>query len=310
MIQKHQYKGKSKMKTSILSLFALTISAALPIPVQAGGNGHGGGGAIGFSAGGGHSSSATHAAAPSFSSGPRAGFGRGRFMAPGQRFSSYHAPMAFRQQRLGGSDRAFARSRQFATGTANRRFDAPRTVNHRESRLTRNGNNSGSRFENRGSNSTRAHVFARRSAEWHRDWDRRHDHWWHGHRCHFVNGEWFIYDIGFYPYDYWYPYGYPYDNYADDYYPYGYDAGVYEGDADYYGQGAYDSSDQSTDSTVAAVQEQLARQGYYRGEIDGSFGPATRRAITRYQSGHGLRVTGRLDMDTLRALGLPRAANN
>jgi hypothetical protein len=310
MIQKHQYKGKSKMKTSILSLFALTISAALPIPVQAGGNWHGGGGAIGFSGGGGHSSSPAHAAAPSFSSGPRAGSGGGRFMAPGQRFSSYHAPMAFRQQRLGGSDRAFARSRQFAIGTASRRFDAPRTVNHRENRLTRNGNNSGSRFENRGSNAAREHVFARRTASWHRDWDRRHDHWWHGHRCRFVNGFWFIYDIGFYPYDYWYPYGYPYDNYADDYYPYGYDAGVYEGDADYYGQGAYDSSDQSTDSTVAAVQEQLARQGYYRGEIDGSFGPATRRAITRYQSGHGLHVTGRLDMDTLRALGLPRAANN
>ena len=32
------------MKTSILSLFALTIGAALAIPVQAGGNGHGGGG--------------------------------------------------------------------------------------------------------------------------------------------------------------------------------------------------------------------------------------------------------------------------
>jgi Putative peptidoglycan binding domain len=308
MIQKHQHKGKSKMKTSILSLFALTISAALPIPMQAGGNSHGGGGAIGFSGGGGHSSSPAHAAAPSFYSGPRASFGGGRFMAPGQRFSSYQAPMAFRQQRFGGSDRVFARSRQFATETANRRFDAPRTVNRRESRLTRNGNND--RFQNRGSNAAREHVFARRSADWHRDWDRGRDHWWHDHRCHFVNGSWFIYDIGFYPYDYWYPYGYPYDEYADDYYPSGYDAGAYEGDADYYGQGAYDSSDQNADSAVAAAQEQLARQGYYRGKIDGSFGPETHSAIARYQSNHGLRVTGSLNLDTLHALGLPRVANN
>ena len=63
--------------------------------------------------------------------------------------------------------------------------------------------------------------------------------------------------------------------------------------SDYYGQGAYDSSEQYADSTVATAQEQLARQGYYRGEIDGIFGPETRRAVTRYQSDHGLRVTGK-----------------
>src|SRR5205085_12282408 len=112
-------------------------------------------------------------------------------------------------------------------------------------------------------NAARDHVFARRSASWHREWDRRSDHWWHGHRCRFVDGEWFIFDTGF-P---WYPYGYPYDYYAYDGYPYEYDAGVYEGGgADYYGQGAYDSSEQYADSTVVTAQEQLARQGYYRGE--------------------------------------------
>ena len=156
----------------------------------------------------------------------------------------------------------------------------------------------------------RNHVVEHHSADWHRDWDRHQDHWWRGHRCRFVNGEWFIFDVGFYRYDYWYPYAYPYDEYAYDYYPYGYDAGTYEGDADYYNQGPYDSSDQNADSTIAAAQEQLARQGYYRGEIDGVFGPETRRAIIRYQSGHGLRVTGRLNLDTLHALGLPRVASN
>jgi hypothetical protein len=286
---------------------ALLASAALIAQAKAGGH-NGGGGGGSFAAP--HAGGGARAAAPAFHSAPGGNFGGGRFMAPGQRFSSYYAPPAFRQQRFGGSDRAFARSRQFATGTANRRFDAPRTVDHRESRLTRNGNNSGNRFENRGSNAAREHVFARRSADWHRDWDRGHDHWGHGHSCHFVNGSWFIYDIGFYPYDYWYPYGYPYADYADDYYPYGYDAGTYEGDADYYSQGAYDSSDQKPDSTVTAAQEQLARQGYYRGEIDGIFGAETHSAIARYQSNHGLRVTGSLNMDTLRALGLPRVANN
>jgi hypothetical protein len=289
------------MKTSILSLFALTISAALAIPVQAGGNGHAGGGGIGFSGGGGHTSSAAHVASPSFRASPGAGFRGGRFMAPAPGFSSYHTPMTFRQQRVGSFDRGFARSHQFATETANRRFDAPRTLNHRDSRLTRNGTNSGNRFQNRGSNTARAHVFARRSADWHRDWDRHHDHWWQGHRCRFVDGSWFIYDIGFDPYDYWYPY----EAYAYAYNPYEYNAGVYEGDgADYYDQGAYDSSDQSADSTIPAVQEQLARQGYYRGELDGIFGPETRRAIMRYQSDHGLGVTGRVNMDTLHALGV------
>ncbi|PYL47867.1 MAG: hypothetical protein DMF40_06835 [Verrucomicrobia bacterium] len=218
--------------------------------------------------------------------------------------------MAFHQQRFGDSNRAFGRNRQFGTGMANRRFDASRTLNHRENRLNRNGNNLGNRFVNRGSNAAQERVFARRSAGWHRDWDRNHDHWWNGHCCRFVNGEWFIFDLGFDPYNYWYPYGYPYGGYGYNYYPYGYDAGVYEGDVDYYSQGVYDTSDQSTDSTVASAQAQLAKQGYYRGEIDGVFGPETRRAIVRYQSDHDLSVTGRLNADTLRALGLPQVASN
>ena len=281
---------------------ALLASAAMIAQAKAGGH-HGGGGGGGFAMTT-HPAPA-HVAAPAFQSAPRGNFGGGRYMAP--RTRAYQAPTAFRQQRLVGSDRTL--SRQFATGTANRRFDRSGTVIGRETRLTRNGNNFRNRFENRGSNVGGKHVFARRSADWHRDWDRRGDHWWHGHRCHFVNGFWFIYDTGFYPYDYYYPYGYGY--YASDYYPYDYDPGVYEGGGvDYYGQGAYGSAEQYADSTVAAVQEQLARQGYYRGEIDGIFGAETRRAIVRYQSDHGLRETGNLNADTLRALGLPRVASN
>ena len=283
---------------------ALLASAAMIAQAKAGGH-HGGGGGGGFAMAA-HAAPA-RAATPAFQSAPRGNFGGGRYIAPVTRFSSYQAPTAFRQQRFVGSDRTF--SRQFPTGTATRRFEGPRTVNGRETRLTRNGNDSRNRFENRGSNVGREHVFARRSADWHRDWDRRHDHWWHGHRCQFVNGFWFIYDTGFYPYDYWYPYGYGY--YASDYYSYGYDPGVYEDSGvNYYGQDAYGSSEQYADSTVGPVQEQLARQGYYRGEIDGIFGAETRRAVVRYQSDHGLGMTGNLNADTLRALGLPRLASN
>ncbi len=268
---------------------ALFTSAALVAQAQAGGH-HSGGFAM-----------APHSA-PAFHSAPRSNFGAGRFNAPGPRFSSYRAPMAFRQQQFGGSDRAFARNRQFAaTGRTNRRIDPSRTVAGSDGRFTRNGQASGTRFESRGANAAQQHVFARRTASWHRDWDRHHDHFWNGHRCRFINGEWFIYDTGFYPYDYGYPY---------DYYPYEYDPGVYEDDGSGYSQSGYDSTNQVTDSTVAGAQKQLARQGYYRGEIDGIVGPETRHAIMRYQGDRGLRVTGRLSVDTLRALESPRVGNN
>jgi hypothetical protein len=186
-------------------------------------------------------------------------------------------------------------------------------------------NRNGDRFgqlgnSNRGSSAGREHVFARRSANWHPGWDRHRDHWWNGHCCRFVNGSWVIFDFGFYPwwpysypYGYGYPYSYPYDYYSS-YYSYdssygydpgGYDRGAYDqNDADYHGRGAYNSPDQYTDRTVVAVQTQLTKEGYYRGEIDGILGPETRRAIVSFQSDHGLRVTGNLSQETLSTLGL------
>jgi hypothetical protein len=275
------------MKTRVYWI-ALFTSAALIAQVQAGGH-HSGGFAM-----------APHSA-PAFHSAPRGNFGAGRFNAPGPRFSSYRAPMAFREQRLGNSGRTFARNGQFATARMSHRIDASRTVAGSENRFSRNGQASGTRFESRGAAAAQQRVFARRTANWHRDWDRHRDHFWNGHRCRFVNGEWFIYDTGFYPYDYGYPYYY---------YPYEYGPGMYEDEANYDSQGAYDSAGQVTDSTVAGAQTQLAQQGYYRGEIDGIVGPETRRAIMRYQSDRGLRVTGRLNMDTLRALESPRVGSN
>jgi Putative peptidoglycan binding domain len=296
--------------------FALLASAALIAQAQAGGH-HGGGGFAG--SGGGHISS--HAGGPSFHSAAHANFGGGaRFAAPGPRFSAMGGRFSsntFRQHYINGG--AAIGARQFTPGY----FDRGSYVTRFESRGNRFGQiaystgertgairNYGGQARN-GNNlpaNWRNHIAGQRSADWHRDWDRHRDHFWRGHRCRFVNGEWFIFDFGF-PWD---SYGYPYDYYADDYYPSQYDPGVYEGDdGDYYGQDAYESQDQSIGPTIAAAaQEQLERRRYYRGEIDGIVGPETRRAIMRYQSDRGLRVTGSLTTDTLHALGLPRVANN
>jgi hypothetical protein len=194
------------------------------------------------------------------------------------------------------------------------------------------------------------HVFAHQSGDWHRDWDRHSDHWWNGHRCSFINGSWVIFSIGFYPWwpsyfpdDYYYDDGFPNDGYGSSTYGYnypysydsqpGYDSGSYQGQIDYdqtsypdQSQNYYDSSVYQTEayddqngysdqsysnySTVVAAQERLAREGYYQGESDGAFSPEMRQAIRRYQSSHGLSMTGYLDTDTLGTMGLRRGASH
>ena len=99
----------------------------------------------------------------------------------------------------------------------------------------------------------------------------------------------------FYPWDYgYYPYG-AYSYYDNGYYDDGYAANEYS-------QSEYNNGD--LDSSVRQVQEALAREGYYHGAIDGSFGPATRNALRRYQRNHGLGVTGEIDRPVIEALGL------
>lgn len=60
---------------------------------------------------------------------------------------------------------------------------------------------------------------------------------------------------------------------------------------------------------VLGAQTILARGGYYRSGIDGVFGSGTAAAVRTYQASVGLEPTGRLDMDTLAALGLLREQN-
>jgi len=148
-------------------------------------------------------------------------------------------------------------------------------------------------------NAANSRIIAQHSAGAHPNWNRNHDHFWHGHRCHWHNNAWVIYDLGFYPWAYYgYGYGYPYGPYS--YYDNGYYDDQYA--ANEYSQ--YDNGNGNGDSSVSQVQAALARQGFYHGAIDGSVGPATRNAVRRFQRSHGLDATGEIDRSVLEALRL------
>ena len=286
---------------------ALLASAAMIAQANAGGRYAGGGGGT-FA----RPAAPARAAAPSFNSAASRSLGSGRMVYSGQRFSptilrspSSTAP---RQYYINPN----AGTRQFARGNINR-ADRPARFSNGGNRaitnvrrqgngseLTRNGNNLRSNWRN--------HIVARHSADWHRDWDRGHRHFDHGHVFVFIDGFWWGLDPGFYPYYAYanYPYddygyannGYPYDYYQ--YSPYNYDDG----------QGYAPSDQDANNATVSAVQSKLAKLGYYRGAIDGVEGDETQAALARYQQEHNLSVTGTLTAATIQALGLQPVASN
>jgi hypothetical protein len=307
------------MKTHKVLLLAVIVSAALAVSAEAGKHdGNNNGSQVAPARG--------RSSAPTIGSGSGVRYGGGRMVTRSQRFQSMGVRSMPTSPRLRGQ-RSFSSvgsgggagigQRQFTSGTLNsggsNRLAGLENNRVRNLGTIRNGGGNrtgsivnGNRVTGAGAGN---HVFARRSADFHRDWDRHSDHWWHGHRCRWVNNSWFIFDLGFFP---WYGWDYyPYDYYYPNSY-YGYDPGVYDQgiDPNYYGQGNYDSSDQGADENVAAAQDRLAREGYYRGQIDGVFGPETRRAILRYQSNHGLGATGYLTMETRQSLGLRQGAGN
>lgn len=55
---------------------------------------------------------------------------------------------------------------------------------------------------------------------------------------------------------------------------------------------------------LAGAQYQLLSRGYYRGRVDGKSGSRTTLAVRAFQSSAGLPPTGRLDIETVKALGL------
>src|SRR6266404_5863886 len=54
---------------------------------------------------------------------------------------------------------------------------------------------------------------------------------------------------------------------------------------------------------IAGAQYQLMSRGYYRGRVDGKNGSRTAFAVRAFQSSAGIPPTGRLDVETLKALG-------
>ena len=60
------------------------------------------------------------------------------------------------------------------------------------------------------------------------------------------------------------------------------------------------------DDLTRAVQQRLKNQGFFYGSVNGQGGSETSAAIRRYQIRYGLRVTGELNDETLRSLGVSR----
>ena len=286
---------------------ALLASAAMIAQANAGGRYAGGGGGT-FAM----PAAPARAAAPSFNSAASRSLGSGRMVYSGQRFSPtmMRSPSSsvVRQYYINAN----AGTRQFTRANINR-ADRPTRFSNGGNRAITNVQRQGNRpAQIRSGNNLpsnwRDHVVARHSADWHRDWDRRHGHFHHGHVFVFIDGFWWGLDPGFYPY---YAYdNYPYDDngYANNGYPYDY----YEYSPSNYDdqQGYAPSYQDANNTTVSAVQSKLAKLGYYRGAIDGVEGDETQAALARYQEEHNLSVTGTLTAATLQALGLQPVTSN
>lgn len=64
-------------------------------------------------------------------------------------------------------------------------------------------------------------------------------------------------------------------------------------------------NEQLSQGTLESVQQQLQQQGFYKnGQVDGKWGPHTQQAVQSFQHAKGLPATGKLDEQTLNALGV------
>ncbi len=58
------------------------------------------------------------------------------------------------------------------------------------------------------------------------------------------------------------------------------------------------------DQTTSAVQQALKEEGFYYGDVTGQKSADTTAALRRYQIRNGLQITGEIDAETLRSLGV------
>jgi Putative peptidoglycan binding domain len=311
---------------SVVSIALIGLVHPILAGPRSGGSGHSGG-----FAGGGHFSGGGIRAAPAFSGGG-ARFGgahlgsvrssgsfRGapRFYSSGARMSQAR-PRAFTRPTSSSRNLSVGRvananrqpSRLGSTAGRNQSITSnarrTSTISDRQNRaasLTRQNarisNSQASRAVQRAVANHR--VADRHDGNWHRDWDK--------HRAHFHDNLVFVFvgDFwwGLYPWDY-YPYyadGYPYDYYYGS--PYDYSGYYSDYPYNYDDQSGYATSGQyAGNSTVSAVQSELARLGYYNGAIDGVLGDQTEAALARYQQDQDLSVSGTVDAATLQSLGI------
>jgi len=64
------------------------------------------------------------------------------------------------------------------------------------------------------------------------------------------------------------------------------------------------SADQMSAEQIRKVQQQLNKEGFHAGSVDGKWSSQTQNAIRNFQESKGLQVTGQLDERTLDELGL------
>jgi len=57
---------------------------------------------------------------------------------------------------------------------------------------------------------------------------------------------------------------------------------------------------------LAAIQDKLAREIKVELAVDGMWGPATAKAVRSFQQAKGVAPTGRIDLETIHAMGLPK----
>src|ERR1700719_1445708 len=180
------------MKTHKVLFLALIVSAAFAVSAYAG-NRHGNNG------------NSQRGPAPGRVSAPMmhssSGFrsGGNRMFAPSPRMSMRSNTFSQRQAFSGGNAPIVQRQftpRTFSGRTGN---DLAQFRNNRSIQTNRFGGMQGPNLNRTaqlgtgGRNRTignitpgHNHVFGQRSANWNRNWDRRHDHFWNGHRCRFV----------------------------------------------------------------------------------------------------------------------------
>src|SRR5205823_7841190 len=251
MIQKQPHKKtkETKIMKTKLCWVALLASAAFIGQAQGGDNHRGGGGmggglgGPGFSGGGhvvggggragpvggGFRGGGFHAAAPAFGGAQRSfgvgargggvGFGIPRYSSVGAR-RLYRRPVYY-NGRVGRSVTPSIGARTVASQPQNRFSSTRNPVRQQPAAFNRTGIASAARSPvDRGLNGRTDHIAERHNGNWwHRDWDRRHAHFFNNRFFVFDNGFWFGLDAGFFPWDYL-----PY--YAGDYYPYDYSTDV------------------------------------------------------------------------------------